>query len=63
MRDKVIATLKRAAWTFAQAFLAVFLTGLTVTVTHVQLKALVIAAFAAGLSALKSVVFTPQEAK
>jgi hypothetical protein len=58
---KAQALLKRAAWTFAQAFGAVFLTGLTLSVTQVQLKALVVAAFAAGLSALKSVAFTPPE--
>jgi hypothetical protein len=61
MNSKAKAVLERAAWTFGQAFLAVFLTGLTVTVTHVQLKALIVAAFAAGLSALKNMVLTPPE--
>ena len=61
MNAKITAAAKRAAWTFVQSFLAVFLAGLTLTVTQVQLKALVVAAFAAGLSAVKSVVLTPPE--
>lgn len=61
MNNKVQAIVQRAAWTFVQSFLAVFLAGLTLTVTQVQLKALVVAAFAAGLSAVKNVVVTPPE--
>lgn len=63
MNSKAKAILERAAWTFTQAFIGVFLAGLTVSVSQVQLKALIVAAFAAGLSAVKNVVFTPQEAK
>lgn len=59
--DKARAIVQRAAWTGLQAFLAVFLAGLTLTVTQVQLKALVVAAFAAALSAAKNVVLTPPE--
>ncbi len=62
MSSKTKAIAERAVWTFGQAFLAVFLAGLAVTVTQVQLKALVVAAIAAGLSALKNVVLTPPEA-
>lgn len=63
MNTNTRAIVERATWTFLQAFLAVFLAGLTITVSQVQLKALVIAAFAAGLSALKNVVLTPPETK
>lgn len=44
---------KRALWTFGQSFLGVFLAGAAVNITQVQLKALVVASIAAGLSALK----------
>lgn len=61
MTAKTKAVVERALWTFSQSFLAVFLAGLTVSVDQVQLKALIVAAFAAGLSAIKNVVLTPPE--
>lgn len=61
MTAKTKAIVERALWTFSQSFLAVFLAGLTVSVDQVQLKALIVAAFAAGLSAIKNVVLTPPE--
>lgn len=62
-QTNVKAIVVRALWTFVQAFLAVFLAGLTVSVNQVQLKALIIAAFAAGLSAIKNVIVQPTEVK
>lgn len=47
---------KRAAWTFIQSAGGVFLAGLAVNINQVQLKALVVAAIAAGLSALKGLI-------
>lgn len=47
---------KRALWTFVQSAGGVFLAGLAVNINQVQLKALVVAAIAAGLSALKGLL-------
>lgn len=55
------ALLVRAAKTFVQGFLAVFLTGIAVNVNQVQLKALLVGAFAAGISALSNLLIKPQE--
>lgn len=63
MNQNTKAIVVRAAWTFGQAFVGVFLAGLTVSINQVQIKALVVAAFAAGLSAVKNVIVQPQEAK
>jgi hypothetical protein len=64
MKDsKLKAVIERAVSSFVQAFVGVFLAGLTVSISGVQLKALAIAAFAAGLSALKNIILTPEEAK
>lgn len=53
----------RAAKTFLQAFLAVVLAGLATTTDIIAAKALLIAAFAAGVSALMNLFFRPQESK
>lgn len=57
------AILVRAAKTFIQGFLAVFATGLVTVVDRVTLKALLVGAFGAGLSALMNVFIGVQEAK
>jgi hypothetical protein len=57
------AIIVRVAWTFSQSFIGVFLAGLAVNINGVQLKALVIAACAAGLSALKNIYVKPTEIK
>lgn len=57
------ALVVRAAKTFAQAFVAVFLASLTLSINQVQPKALVIGAISAGLSALTNVFVKPQEAR
>lgn len=71
---EVQATLVRVFHTFWQAFVAVFILGITPVVSDVlnthslsgaktALLALVVAAAAAGLSALKNLYVKPQEAK
>lgn len=73
-QQQVIATLVRMFHTFWQAFLAVFILGLLPVVSDVlntrsisgakaALLALVVAAAAAGLSALKNLYVKPVEAK
>lgn len=72
--QEVQAILVRGFHTFWQAFIAVFILGLTPVVSDVlktgslsgaksALLALVVAAVAAGLSGLKNIVVKPQEAK
>lgn len=63
MNQTTKAILVRAAKTFVQSFLAVFLAGWTVSINQVQLKALIIAAFAAGISALTNLYIQPKEAR
>ncbi len=67
MDKKTKDLLTRAAWTFGQTFLAVFIAGLTNVLTAFQtdlstgkaaLLALSLSALAAGLSALKTIAFT-----
>lgn len=60
---KYKALAMRAGWTFLQAFGAVIAAGWTGIVDTNTAKALLIAAIAAGLSAAKSVLQTPPEAK
>lgn len=56
--DKYKAIVQRAAWTFLQAFLAAWVaTGLKLD------KITLVAAAAAGLSALKNIFITPPEVK
>lgn len=73
-QQQVIATLVRMFHTFWQAFIAVFLLGITPVVSDVlktgtldgakvALLALVVSAAAAGLSALKNILVKPEEAK
>lgn len=73
-QQEILAVLVRAFHTFWQAFLAVFVLGLTPVIRDVlstgtlsgsksALLALVVAAVAAGLSALKNLYVKPQEAK
>lgn len=60
---EVQALIVRAIKTFIQGFAAVFLTGLVTATSQVALKALIVGAFAAGVSAVMNVVLRPQEAK
>lgn len=53
----------RALKTFLQGFLAVFATSLVTVVNQATLKAALVGAFAAGISALMNVVIRPQESK
>lgn len=73
-QQQVIATLVRMFHTFWQAFIAVFLLGITPVISDVlktgsisgsqtALLALVISALAGGLSALKNLLVKPEEAK
>lgn len=58
-----IALLVRAFKTFVQAFLAVLLAGLTEVSDLSTLRALAVAAVAAGLSAIMNFIVKPEEAK
>lgn len=53
----------RAFKTFIQAFGAVFLAGLVTATDRVTFRALVVGAFAAGVSALMNLFIQPSEAK
>lgn len=57
------AILIRAFKTFVQGFLAVLLAGATTTLDGAGWKALVVGAFAAGISALMNLFIQPTEAK
>lgn len=61
--QQVQALLVRAFKTFVQGFLAVFLAGLVSATSQVALKALVVGAFAAGVSAVMNAFIKPEEAK
>lgn len=63
MKLNINAVVVRALKTFLQAFLAVILAGLTTTADLSTVKALLIAAFAAGVSAVMNVFINPTEAK
>lgn len=57
------AIVVRAFKTFVQGFLAVLLAGATTSLDGAGWKALVIGAFAAGISALMNLFIQPTEAK
>lgn len=56
------AILIRAFKTFLQAFTAVLLAGLTTTIDGAGWKALIVGAFAAGVSATMNLFIKPSEA-
>lgn len=60
---EVQAILVRALKTFVQAFLAVLAANAVNVVNYSTAKALVVSAFAAGISALINAFIKPQEAK
>lgn len=60
---QIQALLVRAIKTFVQGFVAVFLAGLVSATSQVALKALLVGAFAAGVSAVMNLYIKPQEAK
>lgn len=63
MKLNINVLLVRALKTFLQAFLAVVLAGLATTINLSTVKALGIAATAAGVSAVMNLFIAPQEAK
>lgn len=61
--QQIQALIVRAIKTFIQGFAAVFLTGLVTATSQVALKALIVGAFAAGVSAVMNVFIKPVEAR
>jgi hypothetical protein len=62
-KAQIQALVIRALKTFVQAFAAVFLAGLVSATSQVALKALLVGAFAAGVSAVMNLYIKPVEAK
>lgn len=63
MNINIKALIVRAVKTFLQAFLAAVLAGLSVAVSIPTVKALLVGAIAAGVSAVMNVFLKPVEAK
>lgn len=62
-QQEVLSIVIRAVKTFLQAFFATLAAGVLTTVDGAAVKALVIASFAAGISAVMNVFIKPVEAK